>query len=178
LRPMTKPAASDAAVSGDRPVSARVLATWLDCSRSYVTELEDRAVLKRVGGKLPLRASVAAYVRFLRQQRDQDQSPRSEAAAEHHRLKAQLLGYQIAKHEREHITIEEHNHFVDTVMGLYLSSLAQLPAIMGGNDLTTRRKWEAFVFDTRKRLADKALQLAVEAERMIDAEARGYVVAH
>jgi hypothetical protein len=139
LRLMTKAAASDAAVSEDR-LFARVLVTWLDCSRSYVTELEDTAVLKRVGGKLPLRASVAAYVRFLRQQRDQDQSPRSEAAAEHHRLKAQLLAYQIAKHEREHITIDAHNHFVDTVMGLYLSSLAQLPATMGGNDLTTRRK--------------------------------------
>jgi len=70
----------------DELVSARVLAAWLDCSRSYVTELEDRGVLKRVGGKLPLRASVSAYVRVLRQQRDQDQSPRSEAAAEHHRL--------------------------------------------------------------------------------------------
>src|SRR5262245_42036536 len=166
---MTKSAASDVAVSedcqGDRSVSARVLATWLDCSRAYITELEDRDVLKRVGGKLPLRASVAAYVRFLRKQRDQDQSPRSEAAAEHHRLKAQLLAFQIAKHEREHITIEEHNHFVDTVMGLYLSSLAQLPAIMGGNDLTTRRKLETFVYDTRKRLADKALKLAEEAER-------------
>jgi len=61
--------------------------------------------------------------------------------------------------------IEEHNHFADTIMGLYLPSLAQLPAIMGGNDLTTRRKWEIFVYDTRKRLADKALQLAEEAER-------------
>jgi len=142
-----------------------VLAAWLGCSRSYDTELEDRGLLKRVGGKLPLRASVAAYVRFLRQQRDQDQSPRSEAAAEHHRLKAKLIAYQIAKHEREHITVEEHNHFTDTILGLYLSSLAQLPAIMGGNDLSTRRKWETFVYDTRKRLAEKALQLADEAER-------------
>ena len=165
VAPMDKLAASDPAVSEDRPVSARVLATWLDCSRSYVTELEDRAALKRLDGKFPLRASVAAYVRFLRQQRDQDQSPRSEAAAEHHRLKARLLAFQIAKHEREHTTIEEHNRFVDTMMGLYLSSLAQLPAIMGGNDLTTRRKWEAFVYDTRKKLAAKAHQLAEEAER-------------
>ena len=61
--------------------------------------------------------------------------------------------------------VEEHNHFTDTILGLYLSSLAQLPAIMGGNDLSTRRKWETFVYDTRKRLAEKALQLADEAER-------------
>jgi hypothetical protein len=59
----------------------------------------------------------------------------------------------------------EHNDIVDVLMGLYLSSLAQLPAIVGGNDLPARRKWEAFVYDTRKRLAEKALQLAEEAER-------------
>ena len=61
--------------------------------------------------------------------------------------------------------MDEHNAFVDTIMGLYSSSLSQLPAIMGNNDLATRRKWEKFVFDTRKRLADKARQLAEEAER-------------
>jgi len=61
--------------------------------------------------------------------------------------------------------MDEHNAFVDTIMGLYLSSLSQLPATMGGNDLVARRKWEKFVFDTRKRLADKARQLAEEAER-------------
>lgn len=54
---------------------------------------------------------------------------------------------------------------VDTIMGLYLSSLGQLPAIMGGQDLAARRKWDNFVYETRKKLADKALQLAEEAER-------------
>jgi len=61
--------------------------------------------------------------------------------------------------------MDEHNAFVDTIVGLYLSSLSQLPATMGGNDLAHRRKWEKFVFDTRKRLAEKARQLAEEAER-------------
>jgi hypothetical protein len=32
-------------------------------------------------------------------------------------------------------------------MALYLSSLGQLPALMGGHDLPTRRKWEGFVYD-------------------------------
>jgi hypothetical protein len=36
---------------------------------------------------------------------------------------------------------------------------------MGGNDPTIRRKWEAFVYDLRKKLADEALRLAEEAER-------------
>ena len=161
---MAKPAASNV-ISEDRPVSARVLAMWLDCSRAYVTELEGRNLLHRVGGKFPLRASVVAYARYLRRQRDQDQSPRSEAAAEHHRQKAKLAAYQIARYEREHITMAEHDAFVDTMMGLYLSSLSQLPAIMGGHDLVARRKWESFVYETRKKLADKALQLAEEAER-------------
>ncbi len=160
---MAKPAASDALEN--HPVSARVLAMWLACSRAYVSELEAKKILGRAGGKFPLRASVTAYVEYLRRERDQDQSPRSEAAAEHHRQKAKLTAYQIARYEREHIMIEEHNAFVDTMMGLYLSSLGQLPAIMGGHDLAARRKWENFVYETRKKLADKALQLAEEAER-------------
>jgi hypothetical protein len=36
---------------------------------------------------------------------------------------------------------------------------------MGGHDLAARRKWENFVYETRKKLADKALQFAEEAER-------------
>jgi len=159
---MAKPASD---IAPNELVSSRVLAMWLSCSRAYISELEARGVLSRVKGRLPLRASVASYVEYLRRERDQDPSPRSEAAAEHHRLKAKLVAHQIARYEREHITMDEHNAFVDTIMGLYLSSLSQLPATMGGNDLAARRKWEKFVFDTRKRLADKAHQLAEEAER-------------
>src|SRR5262245_50923136 len=149
----------------NRLVSPRVLAAWLRCSRAYIAELGDRGVLTRVGSKFRLFESVGNYTEYQRRQREQGQSPRSEAAAEHHRQRAKLTAYQIARYEREHISIDEHNTFVDTIMGLYLSSLTQLPAIMGGNDLTVRRKWEKFVYDTRKNLADKARQLADEAER-------------
>jgi hypothetical protein len=162
---MAKPAASVDPSDDNHLVSARALAVWLRCSRAYIGELGDKGVLSRVGSKFSLRDSVGAYAEYQRRQREQDQSPRSEAAAEHHRQKAKLIAYQIARHEREHIPVEEVNHFTDTLMGLYLSSLNQLPALMGGHDLVARRKWENFVYETRKRLADKALQLAEEAER-------------
>ncbi len=81
-----------------------------------------------------------------------------------------MVAYQIARYECEHITIEEHNAFVDTIMGLYLSSLGQLPAIMGGQDLAARRKWDNFVYETRKKLADKALSWQKRQSAMTDAE--------
>lgn len=149
----------------DHPVSARVLATWLSSSRAYVSELEGKRVLARVKGKFPLRQSVIAYIEHLRKQRDGDQSPRSAAAAEHHRQKARLAALQIARFERQLISMEEHTAIMDITMGLYHSSLGQLPAIMAGSDLAARRKWEQFARETRKALAVKALELADEAER-------------
>ena len=149
----------------DHPVSARVLATWLSTSRAYVSELEGKRILARIKGRFPLKSSVIAYIEHLRKQRDQEQSPRSAAAAEHHRQKARLAALQIARFERQLITMEEHNAIMDITMGLYHSSLGQLPAIMAGSDLAARRKWEHFARETGKALADKALQLAEEAER-------------
>ena len=57
------------------PVSARVLAAWLASSRAYISELEAKKTLGRVGGKFPLRANVVAYIEHLRRERAQDQSP-------------------------------------------------------------------------------------------------------
>jgi hypothetical protein len=64
----------------------------------------------------------------------------------------------MARYEREHITMEGHNHIVDTISGLFLTALGSLPAIMGGQN---------FVCDARNRLADEALRLAVAAARKV-----------
>jgi hypothetical protein len=66
--------------------------------------------------------------------------------------------------------MEEHNHFVDTITGLFLTALGSLPAMMGGNDLTIRRKWEAFAYYLRRKLADEALLWQKRQSEMTDAE--------
>src|SRR5262245_21837806 len=124
---MAEPAAS-VVPDDNRLVSARVLAVWLRCSRAYVADLGAKGVLRRVGTKFRLRDSVGAHAEYQRRQREQDHSARIEAAAEHHRQKAKRTAYQIVRYEREHISMVEHNEFVEIMTGLYLSSLSSLPA--------------------------------------------------
>jgi len=47
-------------------VSASALARHLDCSRSYIGELEAEGVIQRQGDGFPLDQSRVAYLRFLR----------------------------------------------------------------------------------------------------------------
>ena len=157
-----------------------MLAGWLKCSRAYVKELSTKGIVRRVGngaagGGYPLKSSVNAYVEHLRQRRAQDQSPRSAAAAEHHRLKAQLVAYQIAKHERDHVTLADYEEMIETMSGTFLVALAALPAHMVGNDLVARRKWEAYVFDVRQGAPTLQGVWQKRPSAMTDAELERYV---
>src|SRR5262245_25882698 len=89
-----------------REVSGGVLAAVLKCSRVYVRELTASGVLTRNKAGYLLRPNVGAYVEHLRRERGQDLSPRSEAAAEHHRLRAQMVALQIATHEKRYVPVE------------------------------------------------------------------------
>jgi hypothetical protein len=68
-------------------VSASALALHLDCSRAYIGRLEAEGVIQRQGGGFPLDQSRVAYLRYLR--RERRQSPRSEADADHVKVKAE-----------------------------------------------------------------------------------------
>jgi hypothetical protein len=165
LKAPVRAAAPAPAVAPETLVSSRVMAMWLGSSRAYVSELEARGVISRVKGKLPLRASVLAYIEYLRRKRDAEQTPRSESASEHHRLKAQLVAYQIARYEREHITMAEHDMFTEQIMGMFLTHASGWAARIGGTDMVLRRRCDQAVFDMRTALADEALRLAEEAEK-------------
>jgi len=138
----------------DREVSGGVLSAVLKCSRVYVRELTASGVLSRNKAGYPLRPNVGAYAEHLRRERGQDLSQRSEAAAEHHRLRAQMVALQIATHEKRYVPVEVYDAMIDDMTGMFLTALSSLPAIMAPHDLTGRRKWEGFVYDTCKRLAD------------------------
>ena len=50
----------------------------------------------------------------------------------------------------------DHNALMDAAIGVVLTELSALPAMIGGMDLTLRRKCEASVFTVRTRIADEA----------------------
>jgi len=129
---------------------------WLDSSRAYISELEVRGVLSPVKGRRPLRVSVLSYIEYLRKRQDEEQTPRSEAAARHHELKAQLAQYQIERYERRHITMEEHDHFTDMMVGKFRVHASSWAAKVAGTDMVLRHKVDGLVYAMRKDLADEA----------------------
>src|ERR1700754_5297165 len=80
-------------------VSASALAVHLDCSRTYIGKLEAEGVLQRQGGGFALDQSRVAYLRYLR--RERQQSPRTEADADHVKVKTEMLQLRLMEKKRE-----------------------------------------------------------------------------
>ena len=70
-------------------VSASALALHLDCSRAYIGKLEAEGVIQRQGDGFALDQRRVAYLRYLR--RERQQSPRTEADADHVKVKTEML---------------------------------------------------------------------------------------
>ena len=83
----------------DRPllVSASVLAQHLDCSRAYLDKLEAEGVIQHQGDGFPLDQSRVAYLRYLR--REHKRSPRTEADADHLKVKTETAADQDRREE-------------------------------------------------------------------------------
>ena len=69
-------------------VSAAALALHLNCSRTYIGQLEAEGVIQRQGDDFPLDQSRVAYLRFLR--REHRRSRRAEADADHVKVKTEI----------------------------------------------------------------------------------------
>ena len=73
-KPVSRPRSAKPAT-----VSASALALHLDCSRTYIGELEAEGAIRRQGDGFPLDQSRTAYLRYLR--REHRRSPKTEADA-------------------------------------------------------------------------------------------------
>ena len=138
-------------------VSASALAQHLDCGRAYVSKLEAESVIQRLGDGFPLDQSRVAYLRYLR--REQRQSPRSEADAEHARTKAALLRLRIAEKQRELVPRADFDAVIDGIAAVVLTHLSGMAARCS-NDLAVRRKIDAVVCEVRKEMAKAVLAMA------------------
>jgi len=119
--PIDRPPAARAAVSRSRSrkpanVSASALAQHLDCSRTYIGRLEAEGVIQRQGDGYPLDQSRVAYLRYLR--RERRQSPRTEADADHVKVKTEMLQLRLMEKRRELVRRDEHEAMIDQMAGL------------------------------------------------------------
>src|SRR6476619_4772603 len=80
-------------------VSASALALHFDCTWTYIGKLEAEGVIQRQGDGFPLDQSRVTYLRYLR--RERRQSPRSEADADHIKVKTEMLQLRLMEKKRE-----------------------------------------------------------------------------
>jgi hypothetical protein len=114
-------------------------------------------VIQRQGDGFPLDQNRLAYLRYLR--RERQQSPRTEADAEHAKAKAALLRLRIAEKQRELVPRADFDAVIDGIAGGVLTHLSGMAARCS-NDLRVRRKIGAVVYEVRKEMAKVALEMA------------------
>jgi hypothetical protein len=102
-------------------------------------------VIQRQGDGFPLDQSRAAYLRYLRRQRQQ--SPRS-ADADHVKVKTEMLQLRLMEKKRELLRREDFDEAIDSIAGIVLTHLSGMAARCS-IDLATRRKIDAVVYEAR-----------------------------
>ena len=145
-----------------KTVSASALAEHLDCSRTYIGKLEAEGMIQRQGDGFPLDLSRTAYLRYLR--RERQQSPRSEADADHVKVKTEMLQLRLMQVRRELVSREAHETIIDDMAGLVLTKLSGWDARIAGADLGLRRRAEAMLRELRTDIAEASTKLADEQD--------------
>ena len=136
-------------------VGASALAQHLDCSRTYIGKLEAEGVIQRQGDGFPLDHSRVAYLRYLR--REQRQSPRSEADADHVKVKTEMLQLRLMERKRELVPCDVYESMIDQIAGLVLTKLGVWPERIAGADLGVRRSAEAVLHEPRVEIFEAAI---------------------
>lgn len=129
------PVANEAAT-----VSASALALHLDCSRTYIGKLEAEGVIQRQGDGFLLDQSRVAYLRYLR--RERQQSPRSEADADHIKVKTEMLQLRLMEKKRELVRQSDVDELIDQIAGITLTHLSGMAARCS-RDMVVRRNIDA-----------------------------------
>ena len=140
-------------------VSASALAQHLDCSRAYIGKLEADGVIQRQGDGFPLDQCRVAYLRYLR--RERQQSPRSEADADHVKVKTEMLQLRLMEKRGELVRREDMNALLDEICGITLTHLSGMAARCS-SDLVVRRKIDAVVRQVRTEIAEHCIKMADE----------------
>jgi hypothetical protein len=100
----------------------------LDCSRAYIGKLEAEGVIQRQGDGFPLDRSRFAYLRYLR--RERHQSPRSEADADHLKVKTEMLQLRLMEKRRKLVQRDDVDALIDQIAGTVLTHLSGMRTVL------------------------------------------------
>jgi hypothetical protein len=117
---------------------------------------------QRSDGNYDQTASRLKYINYI--SAEHRRSPRTQADADHTRVKTEMLQLRLMGKKRVLVLQSEVDELIDDIMGVLLTALSSMPAQCAPlGDLATRRRLEAWVFKTRTDIANTAQRKADEA---------------
>ena len=144
----------------DDIVTATSLATHLGCTRQNVARLTAEAVIEqRSDGCYDQTASRLKYIKHLRS--DARRSPRTQADADHVRVKTEMLQLRLMEKQRKLVRREDANALLDEVCGTVLTHLSGMAARCS-RDMVVRRNIDTVVHQIRTELAQACTRMADE----------------
>ena len=146
-----------------KTVTATALAKHLDLSQQRITQLADEHIIDRLPDRrFDQDACRIAYLRWLRAPERRIQ--RSKVDADFIKAKTELIAIRVREKKRELMPTEEAIADMERLIGIVLTEMSSMPALIGGSDLQLRRKVEKAVFDTRVKLANTFNKIADETK--------------
>ena len=138
------------------------LAKHLDLSQQRINQLADEHMIDRcpIGASIRMLAALPICAGYVH---------RSGACNEARwtvdfvKAKTELIAIRVREKKRELMMTEEALADMEQLIGIVLTEMSSMPALIGGSDLQLRRKVEKCVFDTRVKLANTFTKIAEEA---------------
>ena len=144
----------------DDVVTANSLATHLGCTRQNIARLTAEAIIEqRSDGHFDQTASRLKYIRHLRS--DNRRSPRTQADADHVKVKTEMLQLRLMEKQRMLVRREDANALLDEICGVVLTHLSGMAARCS-RDMNVRRNIDAVVRQVRSELAQVCTKMADE----------------
>ena len=178
-RPAREPYSADRAVEAVMPrlkqpraageaVTATTLGKHLDLTIQRIKQLANEGVIEQVSnGRYDQDACRIAYLRWLRAPERRTQ--RSKVDADFIKAKTELIAIRVREKKRELMETEEAIADMEQLIGIVLTEMSSMPALIGGADLQLRRKVEKAVFDTRVKMANTFTKIAEETKALSSA---------
>jgi hypothetical protein len=144
----------------DDVVTPNSLATHLGCTRQNIARLTAEAVIEqRSDGHYDQTASRLRYIKHLRDQHRR--SPRTDADADHVRVKTEMLQLRLMEKKRELVKQEDVDELIDEIAGTVLTHLSGMAARCS-RDMQVRRNIDAVVMQIRREISEACSEAADE----------------
>jgi hypothetical protein len=144
----------------DDVVTANSLATHLGCTRQNIARLVSEAIIEqRSDGCFDQSATRLKYIRHLREHHRY--TPRSQADAEHTKVKTAMLQLRLMEKKRELVRQDDVDALIDGICGVVLTAMSGMAARCS-RDMVVRRNIDAVVFQVRTELAQVCTGMADE----------------